>query len=87
MPGCCSTSGLFWALEKAELREPLLILSRCCAPPGDPNLRSGCAFFWALGKANMRWPPLILFFFRRCTGDWTSGILALFFPSEKAGVR
>ena len=48
MQGLHCTSALFWAPEKAWVRQPILILSPFVwGPPRMQGLRSTSALFWA----------------------------------------
>ena len=60
MQGLHSNSALFWAPEKAGVRQPLLIFSPCLAlgTPRRQGLGSNFVLFWALEKAGVRQPLL-----------------------------
>ena len=61
MQGLHFTSTLFWAPEKARVRQPLLILSPfVLETPRMQGLCSTSALFWAPEKARVRQPILML---------------------------
>ena len=74
MQGLSSTSALFWAPEKAGVRQPFLILSPFVwGPPRMQGLRSTSALLWAPEKAGVRQPLLILSLANNLTMTCTGG--------------